>query len=234
MNYQLKTRTKPLTPAYSQFTKTYLSPYLQTDMCALQRTCFDLMKLYYIEATSSLMIGRRGFFTSLLETFSTGQCGNEISDPWLWKFLPSIYKDNNKYEQMGYFSSILIDNSITWKEELIHGIELQYAYGNGHFRTFDQALYSKYQPHINPYRFDNMGFEGTTFKLRHLYQSFQYLLMGLILSWILFSLEEVCLASIKWLYIKSATRKKIRLSKSSPAFRGFHWLGFGGWDSKLG
>ncbi len=83
-----------------------------------------------------------------------------------------------------------MDNSITWKEEIIWGVELLISFG--HFRAKGRnsaGLYQTYQIGTNPYRFDKMGFDDKTFHLFHLHQCILYLFIGLIVSWISFSNE---------------------------------------------
>ena len=179
-------------------------------MLSADAKCSDILKLYYIEATNSSMAGARTFFNKLLDRFSSGQCINNKTDDWLWKFLPSMYK-NDIFDPLCRFSSILIDNSITWKEELIWGIELSFSFGFLRTRNLDSSkLYSSYQIGINPYRFDKMGFDDKTFNLSHLHQCIQYLLIGLILSWILFLQENFYFMIFeKHLPFKSIIRRKM-------------------------
>ncbi len=207
IQYQWITNKKPLPAVYSNLINTNIRPYLASDINLKNVSCLHILKLYYIEASNSIMTIDKKIFNALLKKFASGQCQNNKTDPWLWKFLPSMYKN----ELQTVFTPILIDNSLTWKEDIIWGIELLFSFGLEEDKnTRPSNLYKAYQIGINPYRFDRMGFDDKTFNLSHLHQCILYLFIGLIISWIVFCCEEYCfIISPNLIPFKSKIKQKM-------------------------
>lgn len=173
-------------------------------------SCSALDSLYYIEATQTSMIAYRYYFMMLLGLFSSGKCQNKKTDPWLWKYSKSIYSSKEVYHSVPDLMTLLIDNSITWKEDIISEFELLYAYG--YLRqpySFYFGLDMRYQAHINPYRFDKMGFDDTILNVSHFHQSSYFLLFGIVLAWMVYAIETICFISTKFTILQRMTRLKL-------------------------
>lgn len=97
---------------------------------------------------------------------------------------------NKDYRRPEEHAAVIIDNSLPWKEDIIMVLQQSLS-----MDLTKQSVISrhpklrKYKIHINPYRIDEQGFEGTVLNIGHLYQAFVLFIFGVSLSILAFLFE---------------------------------------------
>ena len=153
-------------------------------------SCQQFHKLHYVESKpTSIMIMHPGLLNALVkEYFKSGHCDNSLSSTWYWEFHPTLHKFSSESTR---YQTVIIDNGISWKEDVILALEQQKAHGLIRLNLPRDFQHLTGVIRYNPYRIDvqGSGFEGTRLNVLHLVHSFILLLGVFMLLPLTFPME---------------------------------------------
>lgn len=181
--------SKPKWIAYSSFLKRNLIvPAIETDSYWTVN-CLDIKRLFFMKASkNSIMIIWPEKLELLIRFYELDSCGMTTKTmPWYWKFEPNLYKSNKEATK---YAAVLIDNSVTWKQTIFDTLQELLAFRLiGKSMLKDNEVFRRHSIHINPYRIDQQGFEDTILTLSHLHQTMIIVLVGIGISFTVFTDE---------------------------------------------